>query len=398
MSTREISRRTFVAGLGAVALGLRSQPVAALTTADAAPADAGFRIIDSAVDLSRRAEAIRLAGIETVIRYYAHGPGQWDGKVLSRPELDALEAQNLSVAVVFQHGNNDPDSFFSDSKASADIMWARTHADHLQQPEGTPIYFGADFDLRHWDGKRSDPAVTAQRAGALRRYFEHMRVALARDGRKLGVYGCGATCELMEGIADYFWLSASPDYLRSAEYYNSRKWHLYQNRVDLTRHFGDPRPCPIDTNLANPDRAAFGQWRRSGNVEHAAPDTARAILGARSFVTVQKLGLYRDRPAHDATPVDPESLTEGERAALRYALNIRIVTEDDAYYGISLDEGDTVGAYCHKSDLCPVGLMPLRGGRTGAPKSAAFAPAAPLTYGVAGTGESVPLPRSRPRR
>jgi hypothetical protein len=303
---------------------------------------------------------------------------------------------------VFQHGNNDPDSFVSDSKQAVDAMWARTHADHLQQPEGTPIYFGADFDLLHWDGKRSDPAMTAQRAGAVRRYFERMRAELAKDGRKLGVYGCGATCELLEGIADYFWLSASPDYLRSAEYYNSRKWHLYQNRVDLARQFDDPRPCPIDSNLANPAHAEFGQWRRSGEVRRGSPETARAILDARSFVVVQQLGLYRDHPSRDATLIKPDTLAASARAALRYALNVKIVTEDEACYGVSLDEGNTVTGYCRKSDLCPVGSMPLRRDRAGAPKSAALAPAAPAThpatYHVAGTGQSVPLPRSRPQR
>ena len=56
-----------------------------------------------------------------------------------------------------------PDAFFDEYKKVEDVMWARTHADHLQQPEGTPIYFGVDFDLRHWDGKKSDSSsVTAQ--------------------------------------------------------------------------------------------------------------------------------------------------------------------------------------------------------------------------------------------
>ena len=97
--------------------------------------DIRLRIIDSAVDLTTRAEAIRLAGIKTVIRYYARGPGQWDGKVLSKPELDALETQNLSVAVVFQQDNHEPELFLDENKKVEDLKWARTHADHLQQPE-----------------------------------------------------------------------------------------------------------------------------------------------------------------------------------------------------------------------------------------------------------------------
>ncbi len=213
-----LDRRAFIAGLGAASLA--PWPRAALASPHAFdPADdIRLRIIDSAVDLTTRAEAIRLAGVKTVIRYYARGPGQWDGKVLSKPELDALEAQNLSVAVVFQQDNHKPDSFLDENKKVEDLMWARTHADHLQQPEGTPIYFAADFDLLHWDSKKrkSDPSVTEQQVASVKSYFEYAREELAKDGRKLGVYGCGRTCEILEGVADYFWLSASADFWQSA--------------------------------------------------------------------------------------------------------------------------------------------------------------------------------------
>ncbi len=346
-----LGRRAFIAGLGAASLA--PWPRAALASPHGFdPADdIRFRIIDSAVDLTSRAEAIRLAGIKTVIRYYARGPGQWDGKVLSKPELDALEAQNLSVAAVFQHDNNKPDNFLDENKKHQDLMWARTHADHLQQPEGTPVYFGADFDLRHWDGKKgkSDASVTSQRISAVRSYFEYAREELAKDGRKLGAYGCGSTLELLEDVADYFWLSASADYSRSAEFFNSGKWHLYQNRVDLVRYYDHPLPCPIDTNLANPDRADFGQWRRQGETDIDTPDAARAVLEARSFVAVQQLALAKDHPKRDKTLLKPETLTPAERAALRYAFNVKILTEEEDYYGISLDEGDTVRGWCHKS-------------------------------------------------
>jgi hypothetical protein len=86
-----ISRRAFVAGCGAVAFAPSPRFALARGSAALPAGDIGLRIIDSAIDLTSRAEAIRLAGIETVIRYYAHGPGQWTGKVLSLSELDALE-------------------------------------------------------------------------------------------------------------------------------------------------------------------------------------------------------------------------------------------------------------------------------------------------------------------
>ncbi len=348
--------------------------------------DIRMRIIDSACDLTAHAEGIRLAGIKTVIRYYARGPGQWAGKVLTRSELDALEAQNLSVVVVFQNDNHKPDAFFDEYKKVEDVMWARTHADHLQQPGGTPIYFGVDFDLRHWDGKKSDSSVTAQRIAAVKSYFDYARQELAKDGRTIGVYGCGATCEILEGIADYFWLSASADYSRSGEFYNSGKWHLFQNRVDLTRFYGDPASCPIDSNLAHPDHEDFGQWRRDSESHFNSSYISRQVLEARSFVAVQQLGLYKNHPQHSVTLLKPEELSPSERAALRYAFSVKILSEEGNFYGVSLDEGDTIRGYCHKSDLSADGAMPLRANRPLAPKSAAAVPGTAGTFKVAGTG------------
>lgn len=386
-----LSRRAFLGGLGAVALAPRT----ALTRPFDPPDDIRIRIIDSSCDLTPHAEGMRLSGVKTAIRYYARGPGQWAGKVLTRSELDALEAQNLSVAVVFQHDNHKPEAFLDGNKKVEDVMWARTHADHLQQPEDTPIYFGVDFDLRHWEGKRSDSGVTTQRIAAIKSYFEYARDELAKDGRKVGVYGCGGACEVLEGIADYFWLSASADYWRSGEFYNSGKWHLFQNRVDLTKFYGDPKSCPIDSNLANPDRADFGQWQRSGDPDIDSGETSRQVLEARTFVGVQQLQLYKDHPQRGRTLLKPEALAASERAALRYALSVKILSEDGDFCGVSLDESDTVRGYCHKSDLSVDGTMPLKSGRAGAPKSAALQ-GTPGTYNVASTGSrKAPPPRRK---
>jgi hypothetical protein len=394
-----LDRRAFIAGLGAASLAPWPRTALASPHAFDPADDIRLRIIDSAVDLTTRAEAIRLAGVKTVIRYYARGPGQWDGKVLSKPELDALEAQNLSVAVVFQQDNHKPDSFLDKNKKVEDLMWARTHADHLQQPEGTPIYFAADFDLLHWDGKKrkSDPSVTEQQVASVKSYFEYAREELAKDGRKLGVYGCGRTCEILEGVAHYFWLSASADFWRSAQFYNSGKWHLFQNRADLLRYYDHPKPCPIDADLANPDHEDFGQWRRHGEPDIDTSETTRTVLEARSFVAVQQLGLYRNHPQRDATLLKPETLSPSERKALRYAFSVKILTEEGDYYGVSLDEGDWVRGYCHKSDLTADITMPLKADRPRAPQSAAVAPSKPSTYRIADAGsQKVPLPRSKP--
>ena len=257
-------------------------------------------------------------------------------------------------------------------------MWARTHADHLQQPEGTPIYFGADFELAALGRQDAEIRPEHHRPAEFRRvhrYFEYVRDELAKDGRKLGVYGCGSTLELLSDVADYFWLSASADYWHSDRFFNSGKWHLYQNRVDLVRHYDNALPCPIDSNLANPQHAEFGQWRRSGKVDTRLP--GRDARGASTRVRSSRCNSLRStKITRGAAPalLKPEALTASERPALRYAFNVKIVTEDEEFYGVSLDEGDTVRGWCHKSDLSADGSMPLRARRALAAKSAALSP------------------------
>jgi hypothetical protein len=398
-----LNRRTFVAGLGAASL--LPWPRSALAAPQPLSDDIRVRIIDTAFDLTTRAKAIRQAGIRTVIRYYAHGPGQWTGKVLSAAELDALEANDLSVAVVFQHNNNVPDNFLDPDKKVLDVEWARRHAASLRQPAGSAIYFGADFDLRHWQKGKSDPGATEQRIAAVKGYFEHARAELAKDGFKLGVYGCGRTLEILEGVADYFWLSASAAYWRSGEYYNSGQWHLYQNRIDLTRSFGDAKPCPIDTNLANPSYADFGQWRRDGRTDAGAQAAAQRILDARSFVAVQQLCLTRAHPERDRTPLKADALSPDQRRGLRYALSVKILHEDGDYCGVSLDEGDSIAGYCRKADLSADGSMPLKANRRLAPNGAcsepqqvASTPAEPRQRFALASADSgsVPLPAPKP--
>jgi hypothetical protein len=263
------------------------------------------------------------------------------------------------------------DNFLDPNKKVEDVAWARRHADGLQQPAGTPIYFGADFDLRHWDGKKgkSDPAATTQRIAAVRSYFEYAARELSKDGRTVGVYGCGRTLELLEDVADYFWLSASADYWHSGEFYNSGKWHLYQNRVDLTKTFGNAKPCPVDTNLANPAYGEFGQWRRDNRPVADTQETTQRVLDARSFVAVQSLCLTKDHPSRNGSGLRVETLSPSEQRALRYAISVKVLREEGDHCAVSLDEGDTIRAWCRMADLSTDGSMPLRGNRRLAPNT-----------------------------
>src|SRR5262249_53897781 len=115
-SSLSLHRRALLGGMGATAASLALPgPLAAFTSRScASDLSNRIRIIDCSRDVTASARAIREAGVATVIRYYAREGGQWCGKVLSRVELTALHRAGLSVAVVFQHYNNQADFFYDE--------------------------------------------------------------------------------------------------------------------------------------------------------------------------------------------------------------------------------------------------------------------------------------------
>jgi hypothetical protein len=118
----------------------------------------------------------------------------------------------------------------------------------MKQPEGSAIYFGADFNL---DG--GSPAAREKNIKAIKEYFEYAHAEVAKDGRKMGVYGCGIQ---QEGWDMFYWISASIGYWDTGEFFNGGKWHLFQTKTELHKPFG-----AADTNILNSLFQSFGQWR-----------------------------------------------------------------------------------------------------------------------------------------
>ncbi len=338
-----MSRRSFLNRLGAGAAALALQPPRIPAFAGPSGAPGAIKIIDSARDVSDQAGLIRYAGISTVIRYYARNDGQWPGKVLSPTERAVLEEHGLSLAVIFQHNNSNPLNFMDGEKKKLDAQWALTHAERVGQPKGTPIYFGADFNLR------------PEHEDAVKAYFEYVASALAGKGYEVGIYGCGAACALVGGIAQYFWLSASVGYAGSSSFYNSGDWHLFQNKIELPKPYASQRPEKkadrvIDTDVLNDRFEYFGQWRTDGTpVVHSKAQSA-AILALRAFVTTAPNAvLYKRR----------SGTWEATGKTIDYARNVRLLGRRGDYVALSLDEGDDVQGYCRASDLsCNLGKMP----------------------------------------
>jgi hypothetical protein len=336
-----------------------------------------IRIIDSARSVTAAAATIKQSGIATVIRYYAREGGQWCGKVLGKSELDALDAAELSVAVVFQHNNNQADYFYDEEKKKEDVKWALNHAQDLKQPTETPIYFGADFDL---GGRRkkdshgnfikdqngdyvieySDEIQHANEAAILN-YFRYAREELGKKNYKVGVYGCGATCELLGGdqqrpkLADYFWISASVSYKGTSRFYNSRNWHLFQNKVELPRTDFIPKQCRdeygrnesqsdssrvIDTDVLNDRFEDFGQWRKDGSRPAHPSVASKLVLQNRAFSQVASAKIH----------AQPSEGSAGIGRVL-YARNARILERTGDYVAVTVTESDQILGYCKRTGL-----------------------------------------------
>src|SRR5436853_373643 len=107
------------------------------------------QIIDVPSNVQELAIPLAEAGVKTVIRYYNHGnSSQLPSKCVTRPELAALHAAGLSVAVVFEQrgGANGNLDDLSDENGTADAQRALALAQEMAQPEGSAIYFAVDSD------------------------------------------------------------------------------------------------------------------------------------------------------------------------------------------------------------------------------------------------------------
>jgi Domain of unknown function (DUF1906) len=341
----DMCRRQLFFGLSASAAAsmlARATAAKAQTTCTAA-ADTDFRIIDASTNLSRVAKQIADAGSTTVIRFYTrlanldHGPYQ--NTALTKDELKALEDRGLAIASVYQYFSGGKGTTFHEPmKKIYDVRDALKYAERMDQPEGSTIYFGADYDLKFGDRQKNISAV--------KKYFEHAQKEVSKTKRKIGIYGCGRTCEVLaeEKWDMNYWISASVAYWRTAEFYNSGGWHLFQTRTELLRPYG-----VIDTNILNPKFTSFGQWRSNGSAASEPAEVSKKVFDARRFVAPQLMQLFPDpaRPGQNPIPLQGAELNR-----TRYGRSVRVICQPSAdVVGVSLDESGKLRGYCRSSDL-----------------------------------------------
>jgi hypothetical protein len=206
-----------------------------------------LRGLDTTMELTRHAVALRRQGIDFALRYYSHNAA----KNLSLGEARALCAAGLRIGVVWETAGTHV-GFFTRAQGLADGASAyRMAREAIGQPFGSAIYFAVDYD-----------PTQADIDGAIGDYFTGVHAALyvANEGQPsyaVGVYGSGLCCaSLVEsGAATYSWLSQSSSYAGSRQYAEQKLYNLLQTLP--ARILGaDGSILAIDPDTTHPERDA----------------------------------------------------------------------------------------------------------------------------------------------
>lgn len=206
-----------------------------------------LRGLDTTMELTRHALALRRQGYDFVMRYYSHNAS----KNLSLGEARALSQAGLRIGVVWETSGTHA-SFFSRAQGLADGAAAFLMARQvIGQPAGSAIYFAVDYD-----------PTQADIDGAISNYFTGVHAALyvgaeGQPSYRVGVYGSGLCCgSLVErGMASLSWLSQSTGFAGSKQYAEQRRYDLIQ--MLPARILGeDGVVLSVDPDASHPDREA----------------------------------------------------------------------------------------------------------------------------------------------
>ena len=271
-------------------------------------------------DGSSAATALWKLGIDTIIRYYDHPDETIPCKTLVPEETDFLLDNGFSIAVVFQHRNDNPTTFLDGRRGIMDAERSLELAGANGQPVGSTIYFGVDgvaeaikganyqyainkgaaisasqkaemtkrmgagnykkhaefyevFRTKHQEyfglpgGKVPPEAILpfiAQYFEDIRGVFDTHRANTGTIGYEIGGYGSGLVCDylLNQGVISRCWLAQSTGWPGYDSFSQSGRWALRQQLVtrcnDWKRHSGGR--VEFDFNEVNANDYDFGQW------------------------------------------------------------------------------------------------------------------------------------------
>jgi hypothetical protein len=274
-------------------------------------------------------QAFKSIGVTTIIRYYAWPDENISCKTLLPQESDAIIAAGMNIVTVFQHENDDPETFFNRSRGTIDAKRAMELAAANGQPAGSAIYFAVDGvdqtikDMAFEHAMSNGRNISSQRRRKLLRadrafgrhirhyarflqynhrvfnkpvasirpqdmnpsfehYFKSVRDEFAKQPKyKIGAYGSGAVCEFLfgKGLIDYCWLAQSTGWPGYDKFYSSRKWSMVQQKSTFCKNwkYRGVEVVRFDFNRVNSAKSDYGQWSKKAEVKKlvSLPTTCR---------------------------------------------------------------------------------------------------------------------------
>ncbi|MEI5996298.1 DUF1906 domain-containing protein [Paraburkholderia bengalensis] len=204
-------------------------------------------IIDVSSTCGSRASALAAAGVKTVIRYYSRDTVR-PSKRPTRAEANQFCAAGLRLGIVHESRQGNIATNFDRSCGVADAQYARQYgANEIDQPAGTAIYFGVDFD-----------ASLDEIRTRIIPYFQGIADAFAAPSNLphylVGVYGSGRTCDaiLNAGLASFAWLAQSTGWAGHQSFLDSRRWALNQGMpVQIGGVACDPNTAASDGAISD---------------------------------------------------------------------------------------------------------------------------------------------------
>jgi glycoside hydrolase-like protein/SH3 domain-containing protein len=244
-------------------------------------------IIDTPFNTKSKISCLVSQGVGTVIRYYNFSNSlSFPEKCLQLPEAQALGAQGLRTAVVFQQRQNQV-ADFSETKGAAAGRRAYRHAhDNIGQPAGSAIYFSVDFD-----------ATKTQITNNVVPFFEGIKRAFEEESDDapeygVGAYGSGLVCSTLakKKLIDFRWLAMSRGFSGTREALEAGEFHLAQRAPA-----GTLCGLGVDFNDANPARPDFGAF----TLVDDTPEHALIVPVAEKFRVVGRAGVrLREGPGN----------------------------------------------------------------------------------------------------
>ncbi len=320
----------------------------------------GIAIVDTPNNAAKFAQKLAARNVKVVVRYFARKPQpgmgekvmSWDSNMIDGVREPAvLIRSGISILSLYQYRNNLPAKFLggledtgsAKAEVAADAKAALEQAKLVGQPEGSAIYFGVDFNV---SGRGGDPSNRT----ALDAVLEYFRVIGRTVGNHyaIGVYGNGFLNRTLrdEKLVSYNWISASRSHEGTVEFFNSGRWHLFQNQVDR-RWFGAAGKCgsglDVDMNVQNPKVAGIGAWG-AGEIDGSRN---QAIFDQRRFAI---------RP----TPVVQLSAEAGGPAARQGCksesqvprnANLRVLNQSATWSSVDVDEDGSPDGQVKTADL-----------------------------------------------